>query len=181
MTPFHRFQQVLLNTYPLCVYVLVSQSVDQLCPTLCNPMDCSMPGFPIVHHLPELAQTHVHWISDAIQPFHSLLSSSPPALSHFTLCCPLLPLPSVFPSIRVFSSESVLCISGDQSIGVSASVLPMNIQDWSPLEWTGLISLQTKGLSRVFSNTTAQKHQFLGTQLSLWSNSHIHTWLMGKP
>ena len=167
MTPFHRFQQILLNTYPLCVYVLVSRSVEQLCPTLCNPMDCSTPGFSIVHHLPELAQTHVHWVSDAIQPSHSL--------------SPLLFLPSIFSSIRVFSNESVLCISGDQSIGVSASVLPMNIQDWSPLEWTGLISLPTKGLSRVFSNTTAQKHQFFGPQLSFWSNSHIHTWLMGKP
>ena len=73
--------------------------------------------------------------------------------------------------------------SGGQSIGVSAStsVLPMNIQDWSPLGWTGWISLQSKGLSRVFSNTTAQKHQFFGAQLSLWFNSHIHTWLLEKP
>ena len=73
--------------------------------------------------------------------------------------------------------------SGSQSIGASASasVLPMNIQDWFPLELTGLISLQSKGLSRVFSNTTVQKYQFFGAQLSLWSNSHIHTWLMEKP
>ena len=73
--------------------------------------------------------------------------------------------------------------SGGQSIGVSASVsvLPMNIQDWSPSEWTGWISLQSKGLSRVFSNTTVQKHQFFGTQLSSQSNSHIHTWLLKKP
>ena len=88
--------------------------------------------------------------------------------THLILCPPLLLLPSTFPSIRVFSNESVLCISG-QSIGVSASasVLPINTQDWSPLGWTGWISLQSKGLSRVFSNTTVQKHQFFGTQLSL--------------
>ena len=86
--------------------------------------------------------------------------------NHLILCCPLL-LPSVFPSIRVFSYESALT-SGGQSIGVSAStsVLPMNTQDWSPLGCTGWISLQSKGLSRVFSNTTVQKHQ-LCTQLSL--------------
>ena len=73
--------------------------------------------------------------------------------------------------------------SGGQNIRVSASalVLPMNTQDWSPLGWTGWISLQSKGLSRVFSNMTVQKHQFFGTQLSLWSNSHIHTWLLEKP
>ena len=71
--------------------------------------------------------------------------------------------------------------SGSQSIGASVSVLPLNIQDWFPLGLTGLISLQSKGLSRVFSNTTVQKHQFFGAQLSLWSNSHIHTWLLEKP
>ena len=88
--------------------------------------------------------------------------------NHFILCHPLLLLPLVFPSIRVFSNESVLSISG-RSIGVSASasVLPMNIQDWFPLGWTGWISLQSKGLSRVFSNTTIQKHQFFSAQLSL--------------
>ena len=92
--------------------------------------------------------------------------------NHLILCYPLLLLPSIFPSIRVFFNESALCISG-QSIGVSpsTSVLPMNIQDWSPLGWTGWISLQSKGLSKV-SNNTDQKHQFVGTQLSLWSNSH---------
>ena len=95
--------------------------------------------------------------------------------NHLMLCPPLLLLPSIFPSIRVFSNESALA-SGGQSIGVSAStsVLPMNTQDSSPLGWTGWISLQSKGLSRVFSkkkklfsNTTVQKHQFFGTQLSL--------------
>ena len=88
--------------------------------------------------------------------------------NHLTLCHPLLLLPSIFPSIRTFSNESVLRISG-QSIGISASasILPMNFQDWFPLGWTGWISLQSKGLSRVFSNTTVQKHQFFSTQISL--------------
>ena len=80
--------------------------------------------------------------------------------NHPILCCPLLFLPSIFSSIRVFSNESALCIRWP-NVGASASVLPMNIQDWFPLEWTGWISLQSKGLSRVFSNTTAQKHQYL--------------------
>ena len=88
--------------------------------------------------------------------------------NHLILCHPLLLLPSIFPSIRVFSNDQLFA-SGSQSIGVSAStsVLPMNTQDWSPLGWTGWISLQSRGLSRVFSNTTVQKHQFFGTQLSL--------------
>ena len=92
--------------------------------------------------------------------------------NHLILCCPLLLPPSIFPSIRIFSNESALCIRWP-SIGVSdsASVLPMNIQDWFPLGWTGWISLQSKGLSRVFFNTTVQKHQFFSTQLSLYYNS----------
>ena len=102
--------------------------------------------------------------------------------NHLILCHPLFLPPSIFPSIRVFSNESLFA-SGGQSIGVSAStsVLPMNTQDWSSLGWTGWISLQSKGLSRVFSNITVQKHQFLGAQPSLWSNSHIRTWLLEKP
>ena len=121
-------------------------------PTLCNPTDCSIPSFPVHHQLPEFTQTHVHWVSDAIQPSHLLLSPSPP--------------PSIFPSIRVFSMSQFFA-SGGQSIGVSASasVLPMNIQDRFPLGWTGWISLLSKGLSRVFSNTTVQKHRFFNTQL----------------
>ena len=101
--------------------------------------------------------------------------------NHHMLCHPLL-LPSIFPSIRDFTNESVLPLGG-QSIRVSASasVLPMNPQDWSPLGWTGWFSLESKGLSRVFSNTTVQKHQFFGAQLSSQSNSHIHTWLLEKP
>ena len=149
--------------YSTC-YVLV----DQSCPTLCNPMNHSTPGLPVHHQLPEFTQTHVHWVGDAIQPSHPLMFPSPPA--------------SIFPSIRVFSNESALCICG-QSIGasVSASVLPMNIQDWSPLGLTGWLSLQSRGLSRIFSNITVQKHKFFGAQLSLESNSHIHKKLLGKP
>ena len=88
--------------------------------------------------------------------------------NHLILCCPLLLLPSIFPSFRVFSNESALLMRWPKSSGVSAStsILPMNTQDWSPLGWTGWISLQSKkGLSRVFSNTTVQKHQFFSIQL----------------
>ena len=100
--------------------------------------------------------------------------------NHLILCCSLL-LPSVFLNIRVFSNESVFHIRWPNfGVSASASVLSMNIQGWFPLGLTGLISLQSKGLSRVF-NTTVQKHQFFGAQLSLWSNSHIHTWLLEKP
>ena len=116
-----------------------------------RPLDYSMPGFPVLHHLLEFAQTHVHWIGDA---------------NRLILCCPCLLLPSIFPSIRVCSKSWVFA-SGDQSIGASASVavLPVNIQGWFSLGLTGLISLLSKGLSRVFSNTTVQKHQFFGVWL----------------
>ena len=91
-------------------------------------------------------------------------------------------LPTIFPTIRVYSNESVLHIRWpDIGVSASASVLPMNIQDSFPLGWTGWISLQSKGLSRVFSNTTVQKHQFFGPQLSWQSNSHIHKWPLEKP
>ena len=100
--------------------------------------------------------------------------------NHLFLCHPLLLLPPIFPSIRVFPMSQFFA-SGSQSIGVSASVFPVNIQDWFPLGLTGLISLQSKGLSRLFSNTTVQKHQFFGAQLSLYSNYHIHTRLLEKP
>ena len=95
---------------------------------------------------------------------------------------PFSSCPQSFPASGSFQM-SQLFASGGRSIGVStsASVLPMNTQDWSPLGWTGWISLLSKGLSRVFSNTTVQKHQFFSTQLSLWTNSHIHTWLLEKP
>ena len=119
-------------------------SVTQSCPTLCNPMDCSTPGYPVHHQLPQLAQTHVHRVNDAIQPSHPLSS------------------PSVFLSIRVFSNESVLRIRWPNIF--SFSISPSN-------EYAGLISfrmdwldlLAVPELSRVFSNTTVQKHQFFGT------------------
>ena len=109
---------------------------------LCYPMDCSMPGLPVHHQLPVFTQTPIHWVSDAIQPSHPLLSPSPPAFN----------LSQHQESFQM----SPFFASGGQSIGVSAlaSVLPMNIQDWSPLGWTGWISLKSRGLSRVFSNTT---------------------------
>ena len=102
--------------------------------------------------------------------------------SHLILCCPLLLLPQSLPASGSFP-VSQLFAWGGQSTGVSASasVLPMNTQDWSPSEWTGWISLQSKGPARVFSNTTVQKHQFFDTQLSSQSNSHIHTWPLEKP
>ena len=101
--------------------------------------------------------------------------------SHLILCCPCLLLTPIPPSIRVFSNESTVAW-GSQSTWVLAlaSFLPKNTQDWSLLEWTGWISLQSKGLSRVFSNTIVQKHQFFGAQLSSQSSSHIHTWLLEK-
>ena len=120
-------------------------SVAQSCPTLWDPMDCSTPGFP-VHNSNSRSLLKLMSI-ELVMP------------SNHLICRPLLLLPSIFPSFRVFSNESVLCIRS-QSIGVSASasVLPMNIQDWFPLGWTGWISLQSKGLWKVFSNTTVQKH-----------------------
>ena len=144
-------------------------SFAQSCLTLCDPMDSSMPGLPVHQQLPEFTQIHVHWVGDAkIQPSHPLLSPSP-ALN-------LSQHQGLFQMSQFFTS-------GGQSIGVSASasVLPMNIQDWFPLGWTGWISLLSKGFSRVFSNTKVQKHQFFGTQLSSQSNSHIHTWPLEKP
>jgi len=150
-------------------------SVAQSCPTLCDPMNCSTPGFPVHLQLLEFTQTHVHWISDAIQPSHPLLSPSPPA-----------PNPSqhqglfkwVFPSIRLFSSESVFHIRWPKYWSFSFSISSSN-------EYLGLISfrisLQSKGLSRVSSNTTVQKHQFFGAQLSSQSNFRIHTWPLEKP
>ena len=129
-------------------------------------MHCSTPGFPALQQLQKLAQTHVHQVSDAIQPSHPLASPSPPTFN-----------PSQHQGLfqRVSSLHLVA-----KSIGASASasILLMNVQDWFPLGLTGWISLQSKELSRVFSNTTVQKHQFFSSQLSLCSNSHIHTWLM---
>ena len=104
---------------------------------------------------------------------HPAISSS---IISFSSCPQSFPASGSFPMSQLFAQSH-------QSIGVSdsASVLPINTQDWSPLGWTGWISLQSKGLSRVFSNTTVQKHQFFGSQLSSQSNSHIHTWPLEKP
>ena len=110
-------------------------------------------------------------------PIQSVMPSS-----YLILCRSLLLLPPIPPSIRVFSNESTLHMRWPKYwSSASASVLPMNTQDWSPLGWTGWISLQSKGLSRVFSTTTVQKHQFFGAQLSSQSNSHIYTWPLEKP
>ena len=101
---------------------------------------------------------------------------------HLILCCPHRLLPSIFPLIRVFSNESVLRIRRLKYWSFNlTSVLPMNVQGWFPLGLTGLKSFLSKGPSRVFSNATVEKHQFFSAQPSLWSNSHIHTWLLAKP
>ena len=143
-------------------------SVAQSCPTLCYPMNRSPPGLPVHHQLPESTQTHAHRVGDAIQPSQPVVP--------FSSCPQSFPASGSFPMSQLFTS-------GGQSTGVSASasVLPMNTQDWSPLGWTGWTSLQSKGLSRVFSNSIVQKHQFFSTQLSSQSNSHIHTWPLEKP
>ena len=142
-------------------------SVAQFCLTVCDPMDCNMPDFPVSHQLLELTQTHVHWVSDTIQPFHPLSS----------------------PSLSFSLSQHQGLFKWVSSWHQVAKVLEFQLQHHS-FQWIfrtdfflGLIdwiSLQSKGLSRVFSNTTVQKHQFFGAQLSLESNSNIHTWLMEK-
>ena len=133
------------------------QFSTQLCPTLCNLMDCSMPGFSVHHQLPELAQTHGHWVGDAIQPSHPLLS---PSSSAFNL-----------PSIRVFSSESVLRMRWPKYWSFSFSISPSReYPGLIPLSLTDWISLLSKGISRVFSSTTVRKHQFFSIQLSYRPN-----------
>ena len=137
-------------------------SVTQSCPTLCDPMNCSTPGLPVQHQLPEFTQTHVHRVGVPS--------------SHLILCCPLFLLPPIPPSIRVFSNEPTLRMKWPKYWSFSLSISPSN--EYSGLisfRIDGWISLQSKGFSKVFSNTTVQKHQFFGTQLSLQSNSHIHT------
>ena len=147
---FSFINKIILKFFQVAVFIMIHDfqfsSLPQSCPTLYYPMNCSTPGLPVHHHLREFTQIHVHRVGDAIQPSHPQS----------------LPASESFPMSQLFAW-------GGQSIGVSAlaSVLPMNTQDWSTLGWTGWISLQSKGLSRVFSNTTVQKHQFLGAQLSL--------------
>ena len=151
---------------PCLLLTFQFSSVAQSCPTLCDPMNCSTPGLPVHYQLPEFTETHVHWVSDAIQSSQPLSSPSPPA-----------PNPSQHQSLFqwVNSSHEVYW-------SFSFSIIPSK-------EIPGLISfrmdwldlLASKGLSRVFSNATVQKHRFLGTQLSSQSNSHIHTWPLEKP
>ena len=139
-------------------------------------------------------------VSDSLEP-HELQHARPPCPSQTPgvypnpcpssrwchpaagiLCCPLLLLSPILPSVRVFSNESTLHLRWPKYWSFSFNVShPMNTQDWSPLGWTGWVFLQFKGLLRVFSNTTVQKNQFFGAQLSSPSNSHIHTWLLEKP
>ena len=140
------------------MYIILEQfpfqfsSVAQSYPTLCDPMNCSTPGLPVHHQLLESTQTHLHWVDDAIQTSYPLSSSFP--------VVPFSCLQS-FPTSGSFQVSQLFTSSG-QSIGVlaSTSVLTMNTQHWSHLGWTDWISLQAKELSRVFSNTTVQKHQF---------------------
>ena len=173
MTSFAAFgPKDITDRHPVLLFTHISvqfSSVTQSCPTFCDTMNCSMPGLPVHHQFLEFTQTHVHRVSDAIQPSHPL--SSP-----FSSCPQSLPASESFPMNQLLAW-------GGQSIVVSAStsVLPKNTQDWSPLEWTCWISLQSKGLSRVFSKTTVQNHQFFGAQPSSQSNSHIHTWPQEKP
>ena len=121
-------------------------SVVKLCLTFWDPMDCSMPGFLVLHHLLEFTQIRVHWVGYSIQPSHLVFTP-------FSSCPPSFPASGSFPVSKFFAS-------GDQSIGTlaSASVLPVSNQGWFPLRLTGLISLLSKGFSRVFSSSTVQKH-----------------------
>ena len=140
-------------SYIIQHYQLFS-SVAQSCLTLSDPRDCSIPGLP------------VHTNSQS-PPIPMSIDSVMPS-NHLILCHPLLLLPSIFPSIRIFASESILHMRWPKYCSFSFNISPSNEHlDWSPLGWTGWISLQSKGLSRVFSNTTVQKHQFFCTQLSL--------------
>ena len=145
-----------------CVFVVVVQSLN--CVWLCDPMNYSRLGLPCSPLFPRV-HSNSFLLSQCCHP--TIVASASLCLSQHQ---------GIFPMNQFFTS-------GGQSIGAStsASVLPVNIQDWFPLGLTGLISLQFRGLSRVFSNTTVQKHQFLGIQSSLWSNCHIHTRLLEKP
>ena len=151
------------NKILLLLSIPHSTAVHSLsCPAVCDPMNCSTPGFPVLHYLIEFAQIYFHWIGDAIQ--------------HLTPCHPLLFLPSIFPSIRVFSNEPALRIRwANIGASTSASVLPMNIQGWFPLGLTGLISLQSKNFQESSAASQFESNQFFSAQLSLWSKSHVHT------
>ena len=157
----------------VCVCVYTHIHIAVVVPSLSHvwlydPMNCSTPGFSVYHWLPEFTQTHVHWVDVAIQPSHPLSPPSPPAFN-------LSQHQGLFQWVS--SSHQVPKVL---ELWLQLSLLPMNIQGWFLLGLTGWISLLSKGLSRVFSSTTVWKHQFFGTQPSLWSSSHIHTWLLEK-
>ena len=142
-------------------------SVAQLCPTLCDPTDCSTPGLPADHQLPEFTQTYVHWVDAAIQPSHPLL--------------PLL-LPSIFPSIRVFSNESTLCIRWPKYWSFSFNISPSNEHPGLitfRMDWLDLLAVQ--GTLKSLLQNHSSKNEFFSAQLSLSSKSHIHSWLLEKP
>ena len=143
-------------------------SVAQSCPTLCNPMNRSMPGLPVHHQLPEFTQTHVHWV---------VIRSS-----HLILCCLLLLLPPIPPSIRAFSNESTLHMRWPKYWNFSFSISSSNEHQGLisfRMDWLDLLAVQ--GTLKSLCHTTVQKHQLFSAQLSSRSKSHIHTWPLGKP
>ena len=137
-------------------------SAAQSCPTLCNPMDHSTPGLPVHHQLPESTQAHLH---ESVMPFN-----------HLILCCPLLLLPTIFPSIRVFSNESALRIRWPIYWNFSFNIIPSNEHPGLisfRMDWLDLLAVQ--GTLKNFLQDHSHKHQFFSAQLSVWSNSHIYT------
>ena len=149
-------------------WIFQFSSVAQLCPTLCDPMNCSTPGLPVHHHLSEFTQTRIHWVSDAVQPSHPLSSPSPPA-----------PNPSQH---QVFSNRSTLRMRWPKYWSFSFSII---LSKEHPglisfrMDWLDLLAVQRNLKSLL--HTTLQKHQFFGAQLSWKLNSHIHTWPLEKP
>ena len=133
-------------------------SVAQSCPALCDSMNCSLPGFPILHYLPEFAQTHVYWVGDTIQPSHPLLFPSP--------------------ALSLSQNQGLFQWTGSShqvaEVLELQHVLPMNIQGWFPLGFTGLISLLSNGLSRTFSSIAFRKHRFFGTQVFMVQHWHLY-------
>ena len=146
------------------IFYMYCCSVIQLCSTPCNPMDCNTPGFPIHHQLPEFTQTHVHWVSEAI---------------HLVLCCPLLLLPSIFPSIKVFSSEQALCIRWpkDWSFSFSPSSEYSELMSFR-IDWFVLLAHQGTQESSPAPRFTSVDSSVLTL---LYGPNHIHTWLLEKP
>ena len=145
--------RILLASLP--IYQDISSIQYSLCLTLCAHMDCSTPGFPVHHQLPELNQTHVYQVGDAIQPSHPLSYPSPPAFNISQHQGLFKWVSSLHQMAKVLEFQ------------LQHQSFPLNIQDWFPLGLTGWVSLHSKYLSRVFSNTTGQRHQFFSAQLSL--------------